>query len=145
MNIGRFEEEWESLTKRYKHGSFTYDGSSSARRIIDSEFRKVQRQSKYGVYVICQGDTREVLYVGKGGTIDGGGNFKKQDIPERLKNTKGDNISADNWFSSLAKEKGPLIIEYVFLDSKPESPALVESCLLQAYLNERGCLPYRNK
>ncbi len=145
MNIGRFEEEWESLTKRYKHGSFTYDGSSSARRIIDSEFRKVQRQSKYGVYVIRQGDTREVLYVGKGGTIDRGGNFKKQDIPERLKNTKGDNISADNWFSSLAKEKGPLIIEYVFLDSKPESPALVESCLLQAYLNERGCLPYRNK
>ncbi len=144
MNIGRFEEEWESLTKRYEHGSFTYDGSSSARSLIASEFGKVRRQSKYGVYVFRQGDTREVLYVGKAGTIERVGTFKKQDIPHRLANTKGNDISADDWFSSLAKEKGPLIIEYVFLDSKPESPTLVESRLLQAYLNERDSLPYRN-
>ncbi len=143
MNIARFEEEWESLTKRYEHGSFTYDGSSPARRIIASAFSKVQRQNKYGVYVFRQRDTREVLYIGRSGTIEGGGNFKGQDLPERLANVKG-KISADKWFSSLANEKGQLVIEYVFLDLKPESPALVESCLLQAYLNERGCLPYRN-
>ena len=145
MRLRRFEEEWESLTKQHEHGSFSYDGSSSARTLIASEFRKIQRPSKHRFYVIRQGATREVLYVGKGGTIDKGGSFKKQDIPQRLMNVKGQNIAADVWFSTLAKEKGPLIIDYVFLASKPESPALVESCLLQAYLNETGYLPYRNQ
>jgi hypothetical protein len=90
MNIGRFEEEWEALTKRYEHGSFPYDGSSSARSLITSEFRKwAHRQSKHGVYVFRQRDTREVLYVGQAGTIDEGGTFKGQDIPGRLKNVRG--------------------------------------------------------
>jgi hypothetical protein len=143
LDIGRFEEEWQSLTKRYRHGSFSFDPSSSARIIIAAEFRRV-RSPTYGVYVIRQGTTREVLYVGKGGTIDKAGNFKAQDIPGRLANVKGGDLSADEWFGSLAKEKGPLIIEYVLLASKPESPAFVEACLLQAYINEQGSLPYRN-
>ncbi|MBI4522338.1 MAG: hypothetical protein HY695_00855 [Deltaproteobacteria bacterium] len=145
MIVGRFEEEWESLTRKYEHGSFRYEDSSfSARKIIISEFRNVQRQSKYGVYVIRQEATREVLYIGKGGTIDQAGRFKNQDIPNRLANVKGSNLPADIWFSGLVKEKGPLVIEYVFLASTPESPGLIESFLLQAYLNKLGCLPYRN-
>lgn len=145
MTVGRFEEEWKSLTGKYEHGSFRYEDSSfPARKVITSEFRNVQRQSKHGVYVIRQETTREVLYIGKGGTIDRAGKFKNQDIPNRLANVKGNDLPADIWFSSLVKEKGPLVIEYVFLASTPESPGLVESLLLQAYLNERGCLPYRN-
>lgn len=34
--------------------------------------------------------------------------------------------------------------EYVFPTTKPKSPTLVESFLLQTYLNDYGYLPYRN-
>jgi hypothetical protein len=52
---------------------------------------------------------------------------------------------SDQWLSSLVKEHGPLVIEYVFLSAKPRSPAFVEAVLLQKYLNDHdGHLPFYN-
>jgi hypothetical protein len=145
IRIGRFEEEWESLKKDCESGSFIYsEPSASASKIVRSHFRNIRQQEKHGVYVVRQQASREVLYIGKSGTIEQNGSFKGQDIPGRLTNLKG-NITANQWFKTLVREKGPLTIEYVFLTSVPKSPALVEAVLLQAYLNERSCLPYRNK
>ncbi len=81
-----------------------------------------------------------MLYIGKGGTLTREGLFKEQDIPGRLKAQRGD-VDANEWFRRLVTENGSLVIEYVFLTAKPKSPALAESCLLQAYFNEHGCLP----
>jgi hypothetical protein len=145
MTIGHFEEEWESLKKDCEYGSLEYDDpSASAAKIIRGHFRNICRQEKYGVYVVRQQVSREVLYIGKGGTIKRDGGFKGQDIPGRLTNVKG-NTTANEWFRSLVEEKGPLAVEYVFLTSVPRSPTFVEAVLLQAYLNEHGCLPYRNR
>jgi hypothetical protein len=107
MNVGGFEEEWQSLTKRYPHGSFKYDGSCSIRMTIASGFRNVQ-SPKYGVCVFRQEATRQVLYIGKGGKIGNAGAFKGQDIRGRLTNVQGHNVPADSWFRDLAEEKGPL-------------------------------------
>jgi hypothetical protein len=144
MTTHQFDEEWELLKKNHEHSSFEYNVSSkSVRETITSHFQNSQRREKHGVYVIRQQSTHEVLYIGKSGTINRQGRFKDQDIPGRLKNTK-DKLSAKEWFGSLVQKKGALVIEYVFLAPSPKSPALVEAMLLQAYLNENGCLPLRN-
>lgn len=145
MKTSCFEEEWESLKEYCECGSLEYDDpSASASEIIKEHFGSIHRQRKYGVYVIRQQVSREVLYIGKGGTVWRDGSFKKQDIPGRLTNVKG-NTTANEWFRDIFREKGALAIEYVFLASVPRAPALVEAVLLQAFLNEHGCLPCFNK
>lgn len=145
INVGSFEDEIGLLKKTYEHDFYEYGNpTDSFKTCTNSHFNGVKRKERYGVYVVRHRDTQEVLYIGKGGTIDSKGIFKGQDVPKRLRNVKGENVSADVWFRNLLQEKGPLIIEYIFL-SKSKSPALVEAALLQAYLNEYHSLPYKNK
>jgi len=146
ITVGLFENELSAVKKKYYHGSFEYsDSSINFKTVVTSHFRGIpQKTERYGVYVIGQKDTREVLYVGKSGTIDSQGQFKGQDIPGRLKNVKGGKVPSNNWFRNLLQERGHLVIEYVFLPMFI-SPAFVEAALLQAYLNEHQRLPYRNK
>lgn len=143
--VDPFEDEIASLKKTCEHGSYEYSNpSDSFRTCTNLHFRELRQQERYGIYVVRQRDTQEVLYIGKSGTINSQGQFKGQDIPGRLKNVKGGNASADKWFRDFLQEKGPLVIEYVFL-STSKSPAFVEAALLQAYLNEHHHLPYKNK
>ena len=145
ITIGAFEDEIALLKKTCEHGFYEYNNlSKSFRTCTTSHFRSVKQQEKYGVYVVRQRDTQEVLYIGKSGTIDSQGEFKGQDIPGRLKNVKGGDVSADKWFRDILQERGPFVIEYIFL-STSKSPAFIETGLLQAYLNEHHCLPYKNK
>ncbi|MEM3550892.1 MAG: hypothetical protein QXV01_07375 [Candidatus Bathyarchaeia archaeon] len=145
MIIKSFKDEWESLKKIYENGSFEYnDTSHTFSSCVDLHFRSVKRQQKYGVYLVRQRDTGEILYIGKSGTINSKGQFLGQDIPDRLKNVKDGRIPANQWFKDLCVEKGPLVIEYIFLPVS-NSPALIEAILLQAYLNEYNHLPYKNK
>jgi hypothetical protein len=143
--IEPFEDEMASLKKTHEYGSFEYANPlSTFSSCVRSHFSRIERLGKHGVYVVHQRSTGEVLYIGKGGTIDPEGKFRKQDIPDRLTNVKAHDMSANRWFANLCQEKGPLIIEYVFLPTS-KSPALVEATFLQAYLNEYHRLPCRNK
>ena len=145
MTVVLFEDEIASLEKTCKHGAYEYSNpSESFRTCTTSHFKGATWQKRYGVYIVRQRDTQEILYIGKSGTIDSEGRFKGQDIPKRLKNVKEGNVSSDKWFQDLLQEKGPLVIEYILL-STSRSPAFVEAALLQAYLNEYHRLPYRNK
>lgn len=140
-----FENDLFLIKKQFEHGSFVYSDSSKSFSVcVTKHFRTVKAQDKHGIYVVRNKLTGEVLYIGKGGTITFEGKYKAQDIPGRLKAMRENDVRADVWFSALAKEKGEFIIEYVFLPIF-KSPALVEALLLQAYLNEFGCLPYKNK
>ena len=143
--IGTFEDELYNIKKVCEHGSFEYSNPNFPfRSTVTSHFKNVQRKDKHGIYIIRQKSTGDVLYIGKGGTLDQDGNFKSQDIPGRLKNLKNSDTSANEWFKSLFEEKGPLVIEYIFLPTKPISPTFIESLLLQAYYNEHKSLPCRN-
>jgi hypothetical protein len=141
-------ESVESLLDRWKrefqHGSFTYaDPATSFRRQVADHFgRAVGRV--YGVYLIRRQHDQSILYIGKGGTIGGDGQFKGQDVPGRLRNVRGGDIAADQWFRELLSEAGPVAIEYVVL-TLPITPAYVEVSLLQAYLAEYGRLPPKNR
>jgi len=131
ITVSLLEEEIAQFKKTCQHGLYEYSApSESFRERTTSHFRQIKRQEKYGIYVVRQRDTREVLYIGKSGTIDSQGQFKGQDIPGRLKNVKGD-VPANKWFRYLVQEKGPIVIEYIFL-SKPKSPAFVEAVLLHS-------------
>ena len=147
--VSSFEDELTLLKKDFKHDNYEYrDPSTSFSDGIDSHFKdrypNIRKEKKYGVYLVRQRDSKEVLYVGKGGTVDSQGHFKGQDILRRLKNVKTRDVYADDWFRSLLQEKGHLVIEYIFLPIS-KSPAFVEAALLQAYLNEHHRLPYKNK
>ena len=142
--IRTIEEELSDLKKSNEHNCFEYDNPSvTFSSVCNAHFRQVKRPNRYGIYIVCQKSTNQVLYIGKSGTINKQGEFSKQDIPGRLTNTK-DGISSNEWFRSLVSAKGAVVVEYVFLDKMPASPALAESILLQAYLDEHGQLPYRN-
>jgi len=137
----------ESLLDRWKrkfrHGSFTYtDSATSFRQQVADHFGNATGKV-YGVYLIRCWHDRTILYIGKGGTIGGDGQFKGQDIPGRLQNVRGGDIGADRWFRQLLLEAGPVAVEYVVL-ALPVAPAYIEVSLLQAYLAEYGRLPPKN-
>lgn len=141
-----FEKKLSELKNMYEHGSFEYkDSSTNFTRIVTSHFRTISRKKeRYGIYIVRQKNTQEVLYIGESGTFDSEGHLRGQDIPERLKNVKDGYIPANNWFRDLLKEKGDLLVEYIFLPNS-EPPLPIEVALLQSYQSEYNCLPYKNK
>lgn len=145
MTDSKFELEWNQICGGNSHDSFEYTptATSSILKTISSHFSKRDRKH-YGVYVVRSRSSPDaVLYVGKAGTVTPDGGFKDQDLPGRLMNTRGTE-SSKSWFSKLCDANGPLIIEYILLESTPISPALAESRLLQAFLNDNGRLPCAN-
>jgi hypothetical protein len=121
------------------------DRNVSFKTVVKNHFHKIHSDEKHGVYVIRQKTTGLVLDIGKAGAIMQDGYIKDQDVPRRLKNVKGGDMNADQWFLDLLDEAGALEIEYVFLGKSPISPSFAEALLLQAFFNEYGCLPIRNK
>jgi len=142
--IAKFKNELNELKKLHEHGHFKYNTNSLLFSSVAREhFKTVKQKERYGIYVIRRQKNDEVLYIGKSGTITNIGKFKGQDILGRLTNIRGETPS-NVWFSELFDEQGPLLIEYVFL-SILKSPTLIESLLLQSFLNEFGHLPLKNK
>lgn len=139
------ESFWQNLKRQQPHGLFDYSvEDESFGSIVKDHFRQAKLANSYGVYIVWRHANQEILYIGKSGTIDRQGRFGKQDLPGRLTNRRG-NISSEAWFYQMAQAEGKLLIEYVTLLPVPQSPALVEATLLQAYLNARGHLPPYNK
>ena len=144
IDVGSVEKEINSLKNTYFHGRYEYHDPSDSFRICTlSHFDSISFPEKYGVYIIRNKGTNEIVYIGKSGTITREGKYKGQNMVGRLTNTRGDTPS-NRWFSNLCIEIGSIIVEYIFLPTS-KSPAFVESTLLQAYLNEHHCLPLKNK
>lgn len=140
--FGAIEDLLDTWKCQFKHGCFTYDDTTVRfTSVVDAHFGKSSGRA-YGVYIIRQRDTWGILYIGKGGTIGGDGQFKGQDVPGRLRNVRGD-IGSDMWFRDLLHAMGPLVVEYLILEP-PASPAYAEVVLLQAYLTEHQRLPMKN-
>ena len=128
-----------------EYGSFEYNNpSEKITNIITSHFKTMKRKDKYGVYIIRQRDSSIILYIGRGGVINKQGHFKKQNIPNRLKNVRNKNIKSNDWFRELYQEKEALLIEYIILPSSIP-PIFIESLLLMIFRLENSCLPYKNK
>ena len=145
ISILTFEEELSRAKELFEHGWYEYlDLSITFKEHTTNHFRYVSRKEKYGVYVIRRQVTKDLIFIGKSGTISQDGMFRSQDIPKRLKNIRTKQTPSNKWFAELLMKYGPLSIEYVFLPTT-QSPALIEALLLQAYYNQYHCLPLENK
>jgi hypothetical protein len=144
-----FEQVLDRWKGKFTLKSFIYaDSATSFKGEVRRHFGKTSAKV-YGVYIVRERETRSVLYIGKGGTVNGNGHFKGQDVPRRLRNTRGKNgdgkdVQADQWFRELCRDRGPLLVEYLALEP-PVAPAYAEAVLLQAYLFEYKRLPPKNR
>ncbi len=101
IEVEAFEKEMKSLRKLVgdkRYGHFDYNGEKSFRKVVNTHFSSVRGERKYGVYIVKYQEKNEVIYIGKGGSIEEDGHFGKQDIPERLINTRYGNKSANVTF-----------------------------------------------
>lgn len=143
MNACSFQEALKGLNEQHPNDSFEYSGGAlSFRRVVKEHFGD-SKDRTYGVYILYGNQRQEVLYIGKGGTLDTDGSFKDQGLIGRLRNVRKGDVCADKWFRDLASQHGPIIVDYIELD-KTCSPGFVEALLLQAHLNTYDRLPPKN-
>jgi len=145
-----FEDELADLKSKHRNCCYDYPDPNYPNKkftgCTTAHFKKYNGEKVYGIYVVRRKSDWQVLYIGRAGKIKQDGKIVKQDIPERLKKLRENDILANKWFGELSKCEGTLTIEYVVLTNPIKtSSGLVEAILLQAYLNEKGCLPCKNK
>lgn len=145
--LHQIEKIIEILKNDFKSGSYEYDNDSDHFSTITiNHFKNKDREkNSHGVYLIREKKSSEILYIGKAGSINNNGDFKKQTISGRLKNKK-EGKSSNIWIKNLFEKKGTLIIEYILLpETKSPTPAFIEALLLQTFLNDKNRLPIKNK
>ena len=128
---------------KYKeHGTFTFE-------IGDSLSQKTKEiPTGYGVYrIYANSIDGELLYIGKGGTIHTNGDFDKQQLKKRIKNTQ-ENMRREKFFINKINEDEQLkalCIEWFIIDEKRYLPAYYEAVLIQDYYSKHSKLPKWNK
>ena len=138
-------DEWNQLKQTEHQGSFNFNGTASDwRSVVSSHFKTCTiERPHYGVYIVIQKSTGNIIYVGKSGTMCQDGSFKDQDLQKRLVNReKGQ--SRKYVFGQRVVDYGELLIEYVVLKSKSLIPGYLEARLLQAYYEDHKNLPIDN-
>ncbi|MBN3761161.1 hypothetical protein [Burkholderia sp. Ac-20365] len=130
----------------FNHGEFELRAAESINDVV-----RLERVSDgFGVYVIygqCEGE-REVLYIGKAGTICQDGTVKMQGIRSRL-TMKQDGVYRREYFQSVIRDRGldALLFEWfeTYAGGKGHTPFLSEAILLDSFLQSTGSLPVLNK
>lgn len=129
-----------------RQGSFKFGPDDSIRSAVAA----YDVPNDFGVYLISavSGSRMDLVYVGKAGTVNANGSWKKQGIAKRMTNRQGE-VSRSIFFPRLIKEREleGLHFEW-FVTFNGETvvlPVLAEAELLQAYFNEHGRLPELNE
>jgi len=144
MNI---ENLLRSYRKRYSpNGCFELLPKES---IIDTVANN-QVPNKYGIYIFS-GKTKfkaEIIYIGRAGTINQDGTFKKQGIGKRL-TMKQSGMYRENFFQKVIEDFGYEALSFEWFVTYNESnnilPGFAEAELLQAFFDDFGQLPRLNK
>ena len=138
-----FAETMEAFRRDHSHGEFTLKaGEEAGIRESVSE--------GYGCYVIwgIRGEKLEVLYVGKAGTLEHHGGWKKQGLRKRLTMKQG-GVYRKDFFPKLIQKRqlDGLHFEWfeTFGNGSRKPPFLAEAELLAAFFREHGRLPPLNK
>jgi len=163
-----FRDLVECLRSRFKSTIVEYEQGIKPAKEEASEKLELGNGEKrcYGVYIIyrvystekkCEDLVKrgcgEVLYIGKGGTLESDARYNDQDVIGRICNTRSKGKTANQWFKDM-KRCGRICIEIICIDvvdgnnrtpqCKLLTPAFIESLLLSCYLYERGKLPQFN-
>jgi hypothetical protein len=102
-------------------------------------------QLNCGIYAICDSGSQQVLYIGKGGTIQNDGTFKNQNLNGRLKAPRGAYSNSYSYFLNVMLQHNFDSLIFLIIYSNPNSPpAYIESVSLLQYLSQNNCLPMFN-
>lgn len=97
-----------------------------------------------GVYIIYN-SKGEIVYIGKAGTINQDGTFKKQGLCRRL-NNQHHGMSREDYFKSKIEENNLDHIIIKWYEVNPRViPGSAEGMLIQEYFNKHGELPPWNE
>ncbi|MGE5437725.1 MAG: hypothetical protein ACM3O3_10900 [Syntrophothermus sp.] len=105
---------------------------------------------KHGVYyVLRMANTRkDLVYIGKAGTIEKNGECKKQCLRGRI-NNKQDGINRQSFLTSKMNEENIDTLEFCWFvtydDNIKDLPGYVEGLLIQKYFEVNRTLPEWNK
>ena len=102
-------------------------------------------QLKYGIYAISDANNHNILYIGKGGTINNNGSYGNQNLNGRLKNARGQFPNSFEYFRDVMNQNNLHTLIFTVLYSNANNPpAYIESVSLLNYLNQNGNLPLLN-
>lgn len=136
---------FENSLKNYAvNGSFTFKTGDA-----------LSKQSKAvpnlpGIYIIytITSNTKELVYIGKSGTMINDGSFKTQLLRKRLNNRHA-GVSRQVYFENKLKDEDIETLEFnwyvTFEGSNIDVPGFVEGNLLQNYFVQNKKLPPWNK
>jgi hypothetical protein len=106
-----------------------------------------QSAGVYYVYRLAKGRV-DLVYIGKSGTIQQNGKFKKQTLKDRI-NNKQDGVKRQVFFEEkMETEHIDALDIYWFVtmdDNNKDLPSYVEGLLIQRYFDIYGRLPPWNK
>jgi hypothetical protein len=135
----------DARTRFANNGRFSLLPDESINEVVKRE--KVANAR--GIYIIFRcDDAQKPLYIGKAGTVNLDGAWKKQGLSERL-TMKQDGMYRRDFFRKLMKEGSIAGLTFHWFVTHDQNskiiPALAEMELLQAHFDQYGCLPKLNR
>lgn len=144
MSISKLLDDFR--TKYEKHGEFTLMPELTISTVV----REFKVPNEYGVYIVTSlmPLQSEVVYVGKAGSMNFDGQWKRQGLSQRIAN-KQDNQNRNKFFRDYISEEQFIGLHFEWFvtfdnESSKVLPLLAEAQLIQAFFNEYGCLPKLN-
>lgn len=134
----------ENLEKYTLKGVFTFKKGD----VLSTKSKAVPNlPGIYIIYTIVSG-TKELVYIGKSGTMVNNGCFKTQLLRKRLNNRQA-GLSRQKYFENKLRDEDKEALEFkwfvTFEGSNIDVPGYVEGSLLQKYYEKHKKLPPWNK
>ena len=118
--------------------------------IINTIIKEKKVPNSYGIYIIysIKNLSKDIIYIGKSGTMINDGTFKSQGIAQRL--TKVQNkLQRKIYFQNILNEYKFDKLEFLWITTYDEEyqeiPSFSEAKMIQAYFNQYKKLPLLNK
>jgi hypothetical protein len=165
--LNKYLEEMRASCKinKFRDGSFEFEIKTDKRLLSEVINENIEKPPVAGIYVICgliegslEGSPdKELLYIGKSGTIKNNGTLCEQSIAKRLTNVRekkdDKKIYGNEYFIEVIKGNkgvGPYrALRFDWIETYRGNigipPFLAEAQLLAAYLKDNGKLPPLNK
>jgi len=136
----------ENYISSNQNGKFELKINENINKII----KEKQVPNSYGIYIIysIKKLSKDIIYIGKSGTMINNGTFRNQGIAERL-TKKQNGVVRKIYFQNIIKkfefEKLEFLWIITFDEQHKEIPSLSEAKMIQAYFNQNKKLPLLNK
>jgi hypothetical protein len=135
----------EIQTRFSEHGQFSLHSDESINEVV----RREKVPNGRGVYIIFRSDDSDhPLYIGKAGTANQDGTWRRQGIAKRLTMKQERMYRRDYFRKVIAEESVAGLTFHWYVTWNGESkilPTLAEMELMQAHFGQFGCLPKLNR